>query len=109
MLSIQCIWSRSGRAAVLQVQNFKFLKEMGLKKPGFLPDFDFGKVRYRSHCRVIITRATWWYISTFHFALQEKRKAVLDRFYTSFDAQVLCCLLASCVPCLSGNERSRAE
>lgn len=27
----------------LQVQNFKFLKQLGLKKPGFLPDF--GKVR----------------------------------------------------------------
>ena len=27
----------------LRVQNFKFLKQLGLKKPGFLPDF--GKVR----------------------------------------------------------------
>lgn len=27
----------------LQVTNFKFLKQLGLKKPGFLPDF--GKVR----------------------------------------------------------------
>jgi len=34
---------RSGRRTTLQVQNFKFLKEMGLKKPAFLPDF--GKVQ----------------------------------------------------------------
>ena len=50
----QGVSSRSGRAAALQVQNFKFLKEMGLKKPGFLPDF--GKVGSKSNCRVIITR-----------------------------------------------------
>ena len=33
------------------MQNFKFLKGMGLKKPGFLPDF--GKVGSKSNCRVI--------------------------------------------------------
>lgn len=34
--------SRTSRRQ-LQVTNFKFLKQLGLKKPGFLPDF--GKVR----------------------------------------------------------------
>ena len=62
IFTIQCIWSRSGRAAALHVQNFKFLKEMGLKKPGFLPDF--GKVDSKSNRRVIITRRTWRYVST---------------------------------------------
>ncbi|CAL5223759.1 g6322 [Coccomyxa viridis] len=56
---------RSGRSTTLHIQNFKFLKNVGLKKPGFLPDF--GK---------------------------EKRKAVLDRFYTNFDAQTYDELLA---------------
>ncbi|KAK9837688.1 hypothetical protein WJX74_003010 [Apatococcus lobatus] len=40
----------------LEVTNFKFLKQLGLKKPGFLPDF--GK---------------------------DKRLAVLNRFYTNID------------------------
>ncbi|CAK0739616.1 hypothetical protein CVIRNUC_001181 [Coccomyxa viridis] len=69
---------RSGRTAALQVQNFKFLKEMGLKKPGFLPDF--GK---------------------------EKRKAVLDRFYTSFDAQTYDELLADTFELVDTSEPSK--
>ncbi|KAK9917218.1 hypothetical protein WJX75_001950 [Coccomyxa subellipsoidea] len=59
------MFARSGRRAVLEVQNFKFMKELGLKKPAFLPDF--GK---------------------------EKRKALLDRFYTNFDVQTYDELLA---------------
>ena len=59
LFTAQCIRSRSGRTAALQVQNFKFLKEMGLKKPGFLPDF--GKVGSKSNCRVI-TRWTGCYV-----------------------------------------------
>ena len=33
---------KSGRAAVVEVKSFKFMKKLGLKKPEFLPDF--GKV-----------------------------------------------------------------
>ena len=33
---------KSGRAAVVDVKSFKFMKKLGLKKPEFLPDF--GKV-----------------------------------------------------------------
>ena len=34
---------------------------------------------------------------------------MLDRFYTSFDAQVLFCLLVPCAPCLSGFRMSSPE
>ncbi|CAL8463530.1 g3064 [Coccomyxa elongata] len=57
--------ARAGRQAVLEVQNFKFMKDLGLKKPAFLPDF--GK---------------------------EKRKALLDRFFTNFDVKTYDELLA---------------
>lgn len=57
--------ARAGRRAVLEVQNFKFMKDLGPKKPAFLPDF--GK---------------------------EKRKALLDRFFTNFDVQTYDELLA---------------
>lgn len=49
----------------IEILNFKFLKDLGLKKPAFLPDFGL-----------------------------EKRKAVLDKLHTSFDAATLDQLLA---------------
>ncbi len=49
---------RSGRSTTLQIQNFKFLKEMGLKKPAFLPDF--GKVIFLTRCILAVkVRLTW--------------------------------------------------
>lgn len=42
MLTVLSWCGRFGRSTTLHIQNFKFLKEMGLKKPAFLPDF--GKV-----------------------------------------------------------------
>ena len=42
MLTVLSWCGRFGRSTTLHIQNLKFLKEMGLKKPAFLPDF--GKV-----------------------------------------------------------------
>ncbi len=105
-LTYYCCANRSGRSTTLHIQNFKFLKEMGLKKPGFLPDF--GKV----NCFILPSNTSGgnghpgrssiisWFRACHQseVLVQEKRKAVLDRFYTSFDAQVRPVLVFSSHP-----------
>lgn len=69
---------RPSRSAVVEVLDFKFLKNLGLKKPEFLPDF--GK---------------------------EKRQVMLDRFFTSYDKATLEELLSDNVQIVEQSPKSR--
>ncbi|KAL0041955.1 hypothetical protein WJX79_010249 [Trebouxia sp. C0005] len=70
---------RSSRSAVVEVLDFKFLKNLGLKKPEFLPDF--GK---------------------------EKRQVMLDRFFTSYDKATLEELLSDNAQIVEQSPKSHA-
>lgn len=69
---------RQSRSAVVEVLDFKFMKKLGLKKPEFLPDF--GK---------------------------EKRQAMLDRFFTSYDKATLEELLSDQAQIVEQSPKSR--
>lgn len=69
---------RQSRPAVVEVLDFKFMKKLGLKKPEFLPDF--GK---------------------------DKRQAMLDRFFTSYDKDTVEELLSDNAQIVEQGPKSR--
>ena len=99
--------SRQCRPAVVEVLDFKFMKKLGLKKPEFLPDF--GRVRCIAfkhvlskqvclQCLLLVvpsclhaagTKLIMKLSSSNLYDMQDKRQAMLDRFFTSYDKPAL--------------------
>lgn len=86
-----------------EVKNFKFMKKLGVKKPAFLPDFglvrsqrETGKQMNHKYNNgdTFIACPEKLMLRIDPLSLQEKRKALLDKFFTSFDQSSLQPILA---------------